>query len=48
MLRYPFPNTRRTSSQRRERYHEMMDAKAQARAELEAERIAARAEEADA
>ncbi|MFC4137296.1 MULTISPECIES: GTPase ObgE [unclassified Microbacterium] len=34
------PNTRRTTSERRERYHERMDAKAAARAELEAERIA--------
>ena len=32
-------NPRRTTSQRRERYHERMDAKAEARAELEAERI---------
>ncbi|MCP2636795.1 GTPase ObgE [Microbacterium sp. HD4P20] len=32
---------RRTTSERRERYHDMMDAKAQARAELEAERLAA-------
>jgi GTP-binding protein len=30
---------RRTTNQRRERYHERMDAKAAARAELEAERI---------
>jgi len=30
---------RRTTSERRERYHERMDAKAEARAELEAERI---------
>ncbi|MDT0181516.1 GTPase ObgE [Microbacterium sp. ARD31] len=35
-------NPRRTTSQRRERYHDMMDAKAQARAELEAERLAQR------
>lgn len=34
-------NTRRTTSQRRERYYERMDAKAEARAELETERIAA-------
>lgn len=34
-------NSRRTTSQRRERYHERMDAKAEARAELETERIAA-------
>jgi GTP-binding protein len=33
-------NPRRTTSQRRERYHERMDAKAEARAELESERIA--------
>ncbi|GAA1652948.1 GTPase ObgE [Microbacterium flavum] len=32
-------NPRRTTSQRRERYHERMDAKAEARAELEQERI---------
>ncbi|WP_375384191.1 GTPase ObgE [uncultured Microbacterium sp.] len=31
-------NPRRTTSERRERYHEMMDAKAEARAELNAER----------
>ena len=30
---------RRTTSERREQYHERMDAKAAARAELEAERI---------
>lgn len=35
-------NSRRTTSERRERYHERMDAKADARAELEAERRAAR------
>jgi len=35
-------NTRRTTSERRDMYHEMMDAKAEARAELEAERIAQR------
>lgn len=35
-------DTRRTTSERRERYHEMMDAKAEARAELEAERLAGR------
>ena len=34
-------NPRRTTSQRREQYHERMDAKAEARAELEAERLAA-------
>ncbi|MFT4214048.1 MAG: GTPase ObgE [Microbacterium sp.] len=33
-------NPRRTTSQRRERYHDRMDAKAQARAELEAQRLA--------
>ncbi|MBU4465646.1 MAG: GTPase ObgE [Actinobacteria bacterium] len=33
-------NPRRTTSQRRDRYHEMMDAKAEARADLESERIA--------
>ncbi|MBN9184769.1 MAG: GTPase ObgE [Microbacterium sp.] len=33
-------NPRRTTSQRRERYHEMMDARAAARAEFESERIA--------
>jgi GTP-binding protein len=33
---------RRTSSERREQYHELMDAKAQARADLEAERLAER------
>ncbi len=32
---------RRTTSERRERYHELMDAKAEARAELEAERLSA-------
>ena len=36
-------DTRRTTSERREKYHDMMDAKAEARAELEAERIAERA-----
>ncbi|GAA5151884.1 GTPase ObgE [Microbacterium pseudoresistens] len=36
------PNTRRTTSQRRETYHERMDAKAAARAELESERLAER------
>ena len=34
-------NSRRTTAQRREQYHELMDAKAAARAELEAERRAA-------
>ena len=38
-------NPRRTTSQRRERYHDRMDAKAEARADLEAERIAERNEE---
>jgi GTP-binding protein len=33
-------STRRTTSQRRENYHERMDAKAEVRAELEAERLA--------
>ena len=33
-------SNRRTTSERRERYYEMMDAKAEARAELEAERLA--------
>lgn len=33
---------RRTTSERRERYHDMMDAKAEARAELEAERLSKR------
>jgi GTP-binding protein len=41
-------NPRRTTSQRRERYHERMDAKAEARAELESERLASpRTEESD-
>ncbi|WP_405372789.1 MULTISPECIES: GTPase ObgE [unclassified Microbacterium] len=35
-------NPRRTTSQRRERYHERMDAKAEARAELESERLASK------
>jgi GTP-binding protein len=35
-------NPRRTTSQRRERYHERMDAKAEARAELEQERLDSR------
>ncbi|WP_341999195.1 GTPase ObgE [Microbacterium sp. LWH7-1.2] len=35
-------DNRRTTSERRERYHDMMDAKSEARAELEAERIAER------
>lgn len=38
-------NPRRTTSQRRERYHDRMDAKAQARADLEAERLAGRADD---
>ena len=41
-------NPRRTTSQRRDRYHERMDAKAEARAELESERLAARGEDEDA
>ena len=36
------PNTRRTTNERREQYHERMDAKAAARAELENERLSAR------
>lgn len=40
-------NSRRTTAQRRERYHERMDAKAEAREELEAERLAARSEPED-
>ena len=40
-------NSRRTTAQRRERYHERMDAKAEAREELEAERLAARGEAED-
>ncbi len=36
------PNARRTTTERREQYHDRMDAKAEARAELEAERIARR------
>jgi GTP-binding protein len=35
-------DTRRTTSERREKYHDMLDAKAEARAELEAERLAER------
>ncbi|WP_109211195.1 MULTISPECIES: GTPase ObgE [Microbacterium] len=35
-------DTRRTTSERREKYHDRMDAKAEARAELEAERLAER------
>ena len=34
------PSSRRTTSERRERYRERMDAKAEARADLEAERLA--------
>ncbi|OZB80987.1 MAG: GTPase ObgE, partial [Microbacterium sp. 14-71-5] len=34
------PNNRRTTSERREQYHERMDAKAAARAELEEQRLA--------
>jgi GTP-binding protein len=41
------PSTRRTTAQRRERYHERMDAKSAARAELEAERLSDRAEQDD-
>ncbi|WEK14449.1 MAG: GTPase ObgE [Candidatus Microbacterium phytovorans] len=41
-------NPRRTTSQRRERYHERMDAKAEARAELEAERLGGRSYDEDA
>jgi GTPase len=37
-----FESTRRTTSERRERYRDLMDAKADARADLEAERIAER------
>jgi GTP-binding protein len=43
-------STRRTTSERREQYYDLMDAKAEARAEVEAERRAARdwsAEEGD-
>lgn len=40
-------NPRRTTAQRRERYHERMDAKAEAREELEAERLATRSEAED-
>ncbi|KAA9110437.1 GTPase ObgE [Microbacterium rhizomatis] len=40
-------NPRRTTSERRERYHEMMDAKAEARAELNAERGAVYVDEED-
>ena len=35
------PNARRTTSERRENYYERMDAKAEARAEVEAQRLAA-------
>ncbi|WP_431072127.1 GTPase ObgE [Microbacterium phyllosphaerae] len=35
------PNSRRTTSERRETYYERMDAKAEARAEVEAQRVAA-------
>ncbi|MGS0560111.1 MULTISPECIES: GTPase ObgE [Microbacterium] len=35
------PNARRTTSERREQYYERMDAKAEARAEVEAQRLAA-------
>jgi GTP-binding protein len=40
-------NPRRTTSERRERYHDMMDAKAEARAELDAERRAVRVDDED-
>lgn len=40
-------DSRRTTAERRERYHDLMDAKAQARAELEAERIAERSRPAE-
>jgi GTP-binding protein len=40
-------NPRRTSSERREQYYALMDAKADARAELEAERLAKKDHEAD-
>lgn len=40
-------NPRRTTAERRERYHERMDAKAEARQELEAERLATRSEAED-
>lgn len=39
------PNSRRTTSERREQYYERMDAKAEARAEVEAQRLAAYREE---
>jgi GTPase len=39
------PNDRRTTSERREKYYERMDAKAAARAEVEAQRLAAYREE---
>ncbi len=35
------PNARRTTSERREQYYERMDAKAEARAEVETQRLAA-------
>lgn len=41
------PQGRRTTSERREQYYERMDAKAQARAELEAERLATYREDAE-
>ncbi|WEK60094.1 MAG: GTPase ObgE [Candidatus Microbacterium colombiense] len=39
------PNARRTTSERREQYYERMDAKAEARAEVETQRLAAYREE---
>ncbi|WP_040165394.1 GTPase ObgE [Microbacterium gorillae] len=42
------PNNRRTNAERRDEYHAWMDAKAEARAELEAERIAANEQRDDA
>ncbi|MFT4156371.1 MAG: GTPase ObgE [Microbacterium sp.] len=41
------PNSRRTTSERREQYYERMDAKAQARAQDEAERLATYREDAE-
>ncbi|MGN8027938.1 GTPase ObgE [Microbacterium sp. 22242] len=42
------PNTRRTTNERRQRYHERMDAKAALRAEDERERLATRGAQGDA
>ncbi len=42
------PNTRRTTNERRQRYHERMDAKAALRAEDERERLATRGAREDA